>query len=342
MIHDTGRHDFANSGTTVMSALIKCLFGLILIVCVPVKPALAAQISSWVSAAVGNDGNSCANSAPCRTFEHALSQTTAGGTISVRDPGDYDDVVITKSVTIVNDSGGTVTTCCGVNQVSGLFSSVAVLTGANDVVTLRGLTFTNVGNAQQVGVQIFNAQRVNIDNCTFLATTGAAILVTPNTEVQPITLSPNIDLNIQNTTIYNSAAGIQVTSVPSVSVSVAVDRSQIKNNIGGGIKIDGSGGGPITAAISDSAISFNGGNGVNAVGSSANVMMNLLRDVIASNGVAGVQANGGTAAVLVNSTAVLNNTSAFSAVNGGRILTYGNNTIAGPAGSGFTGSAAPQ
>ena len=233
-----------------MSVLIKCLFGLILIVCVPVKPALAAQISSWVSAAVGSDSNNCSNAAPCRSFEHALSQTTAGGTISARDPGDYQDVIIDKSITIVNDSGGTVTTGGGLNDVGGLWSSIAVLAGANDVVTLRGLTLTNTANAQTVGVQIFNAQRVNIDNCTFLTTTGAAIIVTPNTEVQPITLSPNIDLNIQNTTIYNSASGIQVTTVPSVSVSVTVDKSQIKNNTGGGIKIDGSGGGPITIGAS--------------------------------------------------------------------------------------------
>jgi hypothetical protein len=325
-----------------MSALFKCLFGLVLIVCVPVNPALAAQISSWVSVAVGNDGNSCAVTAPCKTLGQALQQTTAGGTISVRDPGDYQDAIITKSITIVNDSGGTVTICCGFNDVSGLASSVAVVTGANDVVTLRGLTFTNVGNARQVGVQIFNAQRVNIDNCTFLATTGAAILVTPNTEFQPITLAPNIDLNIQNATIYNSASGIQVTSVPSVSVSVAVDGSQIKNNIGGGIKLDGSGGGPITAAISDSTISLNGSNGLNAVGSSANVMVNLLRDVIASNGLTGVQANGTAAAVLLNSTVLSNNGAATSAVNGGRVTTYGNNSIVGPAGSGFTGSAALQ
>ena len=326
-----------------MSALIKCFFGLILIVCVPVKPVLAAQISSWVSAAVGNDGNNCSNAAPCRTFEHALGQTTAGGTISARDPGEYQDVIIDKSITIVNDSGGTVTTGGGVNSVSGKLSSIAVIAGANDVVTLRGLTLTNIGDAQTVGVQIFNAQRVNIDNCAFLATTGAAILVTPNTESQPITLSPNIDLNIQGATIYNSASGIQATSVPSVSISIAIDGSHIKNNTGGGIKIDSSGGGPITAAISDSTISFNGGNGLNAVGSSANVMVNLLRDVIASNGVVGVQANGATAAVLVNGTALLNNTAgATSAVNGGRILTYGNNTIAGAAGSGFTGSAGLQ
>jgi hypothetical protein len=326
-----------------MSALIKCLFGLILIVCIPAKSALAAQISSWVSSTTGNDANNCSFAAPCKNLDQALSQTTAGGTVSVKDPGDYNDVIITKSVTIVNDSGGTVTICCGVNDVSGLSSSVAVLAGANDVVTLRGLTFTNTGGSQQVGVQVFNAHRVNIDHCTFLATTSTGIVVTPNTEIQPITLSPTFNLNIQDTTIYNSTGGgIQVTSVPGVSVLITVDRSQLKNNTGGGIKIDGSGGGPITVAISDSTISLNGGNGVNAVSSSANVMVNLLRDVIASNGLARVQANGATAAVLVNGTALLNNASALSALNGGRILTYGNNSIVGTPGSGFTGTVSMQ
>ena len=95
--------------------------------------------------------------------------------------------------------------------------------------------------------------------------------------------------------------------------------------------------------FSDSTIGLDAGNGLNALGSSSNVMVDLLRDVIAFNGTAGVQANGATAAVLVNGTALLNNSSALSAVGGGRILTYGNNSIVGPAGSAFrTGTASLQ
>jgi hypothetical protein len=68
-------------------------------------------------------------------------------------------------------------------------------------------------------------------------------------------------------------------------------------------------------------------------------ILELIHDVIASNGVAGVQANGNSAAVLVNNTSILNNaTGATSVVNGGRLLTYGNNSVVGTPGSGFTQS----
>jgi hypothetical protein len=72
-------------------------------------------------------------------------------------------------------------------------------------------------------------------------------------------------------------------------------------------------------------------------------MFNIHSSVIAKNGVAGLQANGATAAALVDTTLFDTNTSgATSVVAGGRLLTYGNNRIVGSPGSGFTGSAALQ
>ena len=43
-------------------------------------------------------------------------------------------------------------------------------------------------------------------------------------------------------------------------------------------------------------------------------MVNLLRDVFGFNGAAGIQANGTSAAVVVNNTALLNNNTALSAI----------------------------
>jgi hypothetical protein len=68
-------------------------------------------------------------------------------------------------------------------------------------------------------------------------------------------------------------------------------------------------------------------------------MLNLRNNVIASNGSAGVQAIGANAAALINNTLLDSNVAgATSAVGGGRILTYGNNSIVGNLGSGFTSS----
>ena len=72
-------------------------------------------------------------------------------------------------------------------------------------------------------------------------------------------------------------------------------------------------------------------------------MLNIIHDVIASNGNAGIQANGTNAAALVNGSVLDSNTAGATAVVGaGRILTYGNNSIVGTPGSGFTGTASLQ
>ena len=64
------------------------------------------------------------------------------------------------------------------------------------------------------------------------------------------------------------------------------------------MKIDGTGGGSSNVAVNDSSMSLNGGAGTNGVsGPSGNVEVDLMRDVIANNVGAGVQANisgGGT------------------------------------------------
>ena len=215
--------------------------------------------------------------------------------------------------------------------------------GPNDVVTLRGLVLNGTtfsGNTSFHGLLINNAQRVNIENCTILSAPGAGIFVTPG--LQPATLSPTININIQNTTINGSGSGVKVLSTVSAPVNITIAGSHIDNNSGGGFRIDGGSGGPITVSISDSSISHNGGNGLNVVSSASNVMVNLLRDIIGFNGVAGIQTNGTSAAAVVNNTAFLNNATALSVVGGARALTYGNNSIVGTAGSSFTGSASLQ
>jgi hypothetical protein len=118
---------------------------------------------------------------------------------------------------------------------------------------------------------------------------------------------------------------------------VTIDRSQIKNNTGGGIKIDASGGGPITATIADSFISLNGSNGVNALsGPLDNVLVNLTNDIIATNGLAGVQSNqtaGGSAVITISRSTLSNNGSAWGSVGGGTLLSFQNNEVTGATGS---------
>jgi len=71
--------------------------------------------------------------------------------------------------------------------------------------------------------------------------------------------------------------------------------------------------------------------------------VSIKNSVIAENGSVGVQANGANAAILVQTTLFDQNASgATSVLGGGHISTYGNNSIVGSAGAGFTGTAPLQ
>jgi len=326
------------------------LCSVILILCSSLGPAGATPLVETFVSGAGSDSNDCSFGHPCRTFGGAYVQTEAGGQITVLDTADYGALLIQKSINIVNATSGTASLCCNVSSFTSVgagepitySAQIFILANATDVVTLRGLELTGQDLSSTSAVIIANAERVNIENCIIRNANITGILVVPNTMGTAAMLAPNIYVKVQDTTITGSNSGIKLTSVPGVSVNAAIHRSQIDNNIGGGIRIDGTSGGVVTATVSDSHIASNAGNGVNAVGSSSNVMVSLLRDVIGFNGSAGVQANGTSAAALLDSTSLLNNASALSVVGGGRILTYGNNSIVGSPGSAFTGTATLQ
>jgi hypothetical protein len=150
-------------------------------------------------------------------------------------------------------------------------------------------------------------------------------------------------LIVKNCVFDTGGAGVYLKPSAGASLSARFDHVTIAGNTGGGIKID-TGNGPVTVDITDSEISSNAGNGLNAVGGAGGpAIFNISRSVIARNGVAGVQVNGATAAAMIDTTLLDSNTNgATTVINGGRILTYGNNRVVGTPGSGFTGSAGLQ
>jgi hypothetical protein len=304
-------------------------------------------IEVWVSR-TGTDNGTCGDwTTPCQSFIGALPRVTAGGQINVMDAGDFGFAEITKSVSIVNATSGTAASVSDATVISGgPVANVIIVAGANGVVTLRGLvlnTATTGGPVGSLGVLINNASQVNIENCLIMNNSLGGIEVLPSTDGLSQTLATNINVNIQDSTITGNNFGIKIAPTTTTPISVVVDKTRIKNNNGGGLRVDGTSGGNIAVSVSDSSISLNTANGVVALSGTGNVMVNLTHDIIASNGQIGIEASGGNAAVLVDNTSILNNaTGALSAVSSGRILTYQNNRIVGSAGSGFTGTAAPQ
>jgi hypothetical protein len=282
----------------------------------PALPAQALNDKSFVSAN-GSDSNSCTFSQPCATMQGALSKTSSTGMISCLDISDYTQpLVITISITI--DCGTTAAT-------AGPFS----IDGSGITVYLRNLTEFS----QFFGVAVIKGT-VFIDNVVMTDLTQEAINAGP---------SEASKLVVSNSVFKNCGAGALLKPISGGSLMASFDHVTIANNSGGGLKTDTTNG-PVTVDIFNSTISYNAGNGMNAVsGAGGANMLNIKNSVIAANGVAGIQANGANAAALVNNTVLDSNTAgATSAIGGGRILTYGNNSIVGTPGSGFTGSAPPQ
>jgi len=83
------------------------------------NPAHAFNIRSFVSAN-GNDANPCTRALPCRTFQVAHDKTSTGGEVNTLDPAGYGTLVITKSISILNEGGiGIFVISVGGNTVEG-------------------------------------------------------------------------------------------------------------------------------------------------------------------------------------------------------------------------------
>ena len=91
----------------------------------------AASSHTWV-AGNGNDANPCSVTQPCATFSTALTATTAGGTISVLSPGNFEPVSISKAVTIAGGAIGGAITFTGAE-------GILANEGTSDTVILRHL-----------------------------------------------------------------------------------------------------------------------------------------------------------------------------------------------------------
>src|SRR5438105_8684700 len=67
-------------------------------------PASAQAARTWVSGA-GDDANPCSRTAPCRSFDVAIFNTTPGGEINCLDAGNFGTVTIVKAITISCEAG---------------------------------------------------------------------------------------------------------------------------------------------------------------------------------------------------------------------------------------------
>jgi hypothetical protein len=282
----------------------------------PAVPALAA-LDTYLSVD-GIDGPTCDIKHPCLTLQNVLLVTDAHGVVHCIDNNTLGGGTISNSITI--DCSNTVPTLRG----------AILIAGAGIDVHFRGLQLKNAAITFQQGAALSVENCKSSDNAS-----GAAIFFGPSDPAK---------LFVSDSAFSENGSGIVIKPAPGGGVYATIVRVNITDNIGGGLKVDSSNG-AVTVDLVDSVISYNGGNGVNALSGNGgfNNVINLSGDVIANNGAAGVQTSGATAAALFSTTLLDSNASgAFSAIGGGRAVTYGNNRFIGSLGTGPTGPAGLQ
>ena len=288
---------------------------------------------TWVSA-VGSDSNACTRAAPCQTFNGAMASTIPGGEINVLDPGDFGPLTITRAISIYNDAFGV----GGIVPGPGT-SGIVINAGIKDVVNLRGLFLDGATASGTSGIVFNTGAGLNIENCVIQGFSGPGIELLPG-----VGSAGTARFSVHNTPILNNGAGVLIKPTGGIAAAAAFQGVTINNNLGGGLRVDGTGGsGVVNVAIADSSVSFNASNGFNAVSGLGSVTLDILHVVVESNGSSGVQSNGGTASVTVGSSMIRGNIVGVTAIGGASLLSYSNNQVTGNNSNGsFTGSAGLQ
>ena len=296
--------------TKISSLAVAILLGL----CLLVPPAQAQLARTFVSS-LGNDANDCGRLTPCRTFQIAHNNTLPAGEITVLDPGGYGAVTITKGISIINDGVGEAGAL-----VSGGLNGITINAGANDRITLRGITVKGIGFGGGNGIVFQSGRFLSIENCVVRNLTGTAqnqfigygIIFNSNSASE---------LAVSNTVVTdNEGHGISV--VPSFNARVLFSSVQVYKNGLHGIVL-ATNGALVQGTADNSISSFNGFSGFAVEGNGPTSLM-VSRSVATSNGTAFSHLSGSGTLRVSRSNIAYNN-----ATWTGSVASYGDNDVRG-------------
>ena len=303
--------------TAITSA--SAVLGALLIAILQATSAQALNNRSWVSR-TGSDANPCSVAQPCATFQHAHDATVPGGEISVLTPGDYSFVNITKSIGITNDGSGE----AGILATSGI-AAVFVNAGAGDVVSLRGLVLEGAVSGD-FGIFFTTGSALHVQNCVirnFQGTQGFGILFGNHGHSK---------LFVSDTIIFNNGTNgptggiLVIPQTAADSADVTLDRVHSENNVVG-LRVD-AGVGSARVIVRQSVFSGNLGPGIYALNvnfTDPGALIVVDKSTAANNGAAGIRAEGTHANVLLSGSTITRNGTGVEAIDGGQLISYGNN-----------------
>jgi len=276
-----------------------------------VAPAWALKL--WV-AGNGNDGNPCTAAQPCASFLVAIARLPIGGEIGVLSPGDFGAAEIPYQISITNDGAGEATT-----------PSLFITAGAGDVISLRGLVVDGQ-YAQAIGVEVSMASAVHIQNCVIRNVQQGS-----NNAHGIFLRSPfRTQIFVSDTLIYNNGSnqfstGIIIPETLS-GISLVLDRVHLENNVIG-LEVERGGDGPAAqVVVRDSVVSGNASHGIytRSTGSLPSFVV-VEHSAVLNNGGTGILADGQHAIALLNGNSIKRNGAGINAINGGQLISYGNN-----------------
>ena len=298
------------------------IVGFMLTATLPNTVAYAGANRTFV-ATTGADTGTCPNTAPCRSFAYAITQTNAGGEIAVLGVAGYGAVTINKAISITNDAGeaGVTTSTNG--------DAITISAGPSDVVNLRGLTLVG-GGVGTNGITFTSGAALNIQNTIIGGFTNNGIAILP---------SAGSLINVSDTVIFgNGANGVLVEPSATATNQMLFERVQALGNAGTGFLMFGSNstGGALKGTAADCVAS---GNliGFQAItgGVSETQPVFTLDNARAVNNGTGVTVAGQTATIFLKQSTISGNTAdGYSILSGAVIDTYGNNGITDAVNSG--------
>ncbi|MDP2340475.1 MAG: right-handed parallel beta-helix repeat-containing protein [Deltaproteobacteria bacterium] len=297
------------------------------------SPAAAQATRTWV-ASEGSDLNPCSPLEPCKTFAAAISKTATGGEINCLNPGGYGPVTITRSMTI--DCTGTLGAI-----LAGDGNGVVVNAGVNDIVRLRGLSIQG-GNAGINGVRAIGGGTLLIEDCAienFKASSAFGISLAP---------SLTSTVLVSNTTVSGNGSGatgggVLVQPLGSAQATVVLNRVTLMRNANNSLFLNTTGNtGGITATVRDSVIASSA-TGVSLLAAAGPIGL-LIDDVaIVHHSSNGILVSGANGVARVTHSTITGNVTGVNAINGGQLLSFGNNQLIGNGANGvFVGAALGQ
>jgi hypothetical protein len=290
---------------------IRLALGSFLFVAFFASGSMAQGVQRTFVSGLGNDGNPCTRTAPCRIFAQAILGTNAGGEVVVLDSAGYGPITIIKSVSITAPPG----VYAGISVFSG--DGIDINAGGSDAIILRGLTISNQGSSGN-GIVFTAGGTLHVESCVvhgFSSGRGVSFNGAGNLEVKDSIIRGSGDA------IYvQPSSGTAVAAIDQVRLElcgnglVLLERSKgtVRNSVASG---SGSGAGFYAISTTGAPVELN------------------IENCVASNNSDGIHAQStstGVATVRIsNSTLTDNMIGLHNFGSPAVLLSRGNNTVEG-------------